>query len=296
MKGYILLLLLFLCVKNGFSQTKADFSDLKPLSHEEFKELGKRDLNRVNKRPYIVKYKHASGGELFYFGSSHTYDPKDKILEKIDSAWLSFKPEVVLWEGGNPDRNSNLPENINEAIIQKGEPGFVRFLANKRGIKDYTLEPSSITVIKELQRGFNDKEILVQVILTQVEQQIRKGASETALDSLVFTYLQRSKIFNFTDVPTDLSSFQKAVDEILPSLNNWKKVKLDMIAPKSLKDSNINVLQKIAATSNEIRDKHMIKLLVTEVKNGKRVFAVVGASHVVIQEPALCQFFGVKYR
>ena len=39
--------------------------------------------------------------------------------------------------------------------------------------------------------------------------------------------------------------------------------------------------------SGEFRDQHMVKLLIDEVKKGKRVFAVVGGSHVVMQESAL---------
>ncbi len=38
---------------------------------------------------------------------------------------------------------------------------------------------------------------------------------------------------------------------------------------------------------NSIRDRHMISTIVGQVKAGKRVFAVVGFSHVVIQESVL---------
>jgi pheromone shutdown protein TraB len=44
---------------------------------------------------------------------------------------------------------------------------------------------------------------------------------------------------------------------------------------------------QIARLSSEFRDLHMVKLLIDEVKQGKRVFAVVGGSHVVMQERAL---------
>lgn len=296
MKKLLITLSILACAKIGYSQNSDDLKNLKPLTHEEFGQLGAKDLKRVNKRPYIVSYKHASGGELFYFGSSHIYDPKSKMLKTIDSAWLAFKPDIVLWEGGEPGRISNLPNNIDDAVKQKGEPGFVRFLAKERNVQDLTLEPSVLTIIKELQKKFSDEEILVHGILTQIEQAKRKGTPNAKLDSLVINYLKRSQAFNFKNIPTNLDEFQTAVTKILPRLENWKEITLDMVAPKSLNNPKINTLQKIATVSSEVRDRHMLTLLLTEVKKGRKVFAVVGASHIIIQEPALCQFFGVPYK
>lgn len=296
MKPYVILLLYLISTKVAFSQENNKLSTLKPLSHDEFKELGERDLERVNKRPYIVSYKHFSGGELLYFGSSHTYDPNDKMLKMIDSAWLSFKPDIVFWEGGNPGRVSALPSSLDEAVTKKGEPGFVRFLAKKRGVQDLTLEPSTLQIIKELQKSFSDEEIVVQVILTQVEQEKRKGTAHKTLDSLVTTYLRLSRGFNFKEIPTDLDDFQRAVTSVLPDLKDWKNITLDMVAPKSINDINTNKLQKMATISSEVRDRHMITVLLGEVQKGRKVYAVVGASHVIVQEPALCQFFGIKYQ
>ena len=46
-------------------------------------------------------------------------------------------------------------------------------------------------------------------------------------------------------------------------------------------------LNEVSRVSNRFRDEYMVNLLVNELKQGKRVFAVVGGSHVVMQERAL---------
>ena len=40
-------------------------------------------------------------------------------------------------------------------------------------------------------------------------------------------------------------------------------------------------------SSRQVRGRHMVRTLVEQVNSGERVFAVVGASHVIRQEPVL---------
>ena len=42
----------------------------------------------------------------------------------------------------------------------------------------------------------------------------------------------------------------------------------------------------------QITDKHIFHVLTQRAKRGDRVFAVIGASHVVVQEPAFVMEFG----
>ena len=48
-----------------------------------------------------------------------------------------------------------------------------------------------------------------------------------------------------------------------------------------------NVLNEIACRSGEVRDAHVANLPVFKVLAGKKVFTVMGASHVVMPESAL---------
>jgi hypothetical protein len=46
-------------------------------------------------------------------------------------------------------------------------------------------------------------------------------------------------------------------------------------------------LNDISRASNAYRDEFIVRLLVQHVADGRRVFAVVGGSHVIMQEAAL---------
>lgn len=293
---YLILLLIFLTIqKNIYSQKNIDLSALRILSHAEFKSLGESDLKRVNKRPYVLKFKHSSGGELLYFGSQHIYEPNHQMLNEIESKLSTFKPDLVYWEGGNPERKSGLPKDINEAVKDKGEAGFVRLLANKRNIEDRTLEPSPLIVIEALRKTFSDTEILLHGILSQTEQARRKGKSNAELDSIVIMGIKKTNVYGFKFTPQNMFEFETAIGKILPELKDWHDLSLDMVSPKSVNDPKTNIIQKIGTISNTLRDRHMLNILLSEVGKGRKVFAVVGASHVIMQEPGLCQFFGRKY-
>jgi hypothetical protein len=47
------------------------------------------------------------------------------------------------------------------------------------------------------------------------------------------------------------------------------------------------VLNEIARREGDLRNCHMVPLLIETARAGKRVFVVVGGTHVVLQEPAL---------
>jgi hypothetical protein len=66
---------------------------------------------------------------------------------------------------------------------------------------------------------------------------------------------------------------------------NWRKADESAFSPYP----KGTPLQQIAAAANEVRDAHLVMSLVTELRKGKRVFAVAGMSHVIRYEQVLSQ-------
>ena len=279
-----------------YAQDSMVVNNLRILTHEEFKSLGETNLTKVNKRPVIMKFHHKSGGKLFYYGSSHTYNPNDPMLKDIEKQFTGFRPDIVFWEGGNPNKKNELPKLLETIVREKGEAGFVRYLARENAIPDKTLEPSPFAVIAELRKKFTDSEIFIHGILTQTEQAKRMGKSDVELDSIVVVGIKKAKLAGFKEIPEDIIQFSVEVHKLITQVENWHQVVLDMVAPKSLEDSLATRLQRMSTESSVIRDRHMLTMLLTEVAKGKRVFAVVGASHVIMQEPGLCEFFNKRYK
>jgi len=291
--------ILLCCVCGVFvarSQDTAGIGNLRILSHEEFRDMGITNPKKVDRRPIILKFRHTSGGELLYYGSSHTFEPSSKIIKNIISHWYDFEPEIAFWEGGNPDKQNILSGSFDQIIREKGEAGLVQYLANKNNVENKTLEPSAWVIISNLRDKFSDPEILINGILTQTEQARRTGKSVTQLDSIVSIGMKKAHSAGFENIPSNIAEFSSLVSKLLPGVNNWHEVTLNMVSPKPLNDPNTTFLQKISTESSAIRDRHMLTVLLNEVKKGRKVFVVVGASHVIMQEPGLAEFFKKTYK
>lgn len=253
---------------------------------EKFTEVAQANLERANKRPLIFHFKHKNGGELYYFGSSHFYDPQNPLAKMIDSIWKAYKPDIVFWEGGIPGRPGVLPESKEACIEQKGEPGLVRYLARENNIPDNTLEPPPFFDRNQ----YTDEQIVVSIVLSQAEQFNRKNL--VLPDSLVAKLLDQINSRGLTNGPRTIADLTKAIRKHFPRLTNWKNVTGDFVGPKCKGSPNSHFINHMGCEGNTRRDRHMVKVLLEEVVKGKKVFAVVGASHLLSQEPAFIAFFG----
>src|SRR5690606_11648823 len=151
-----------------------------------------------------------------------------------------------------------------------------------------TIEPSPFLIITELRKKYSDTEIFIHGVLTQTEQAKRKGKTNMELDTMVIKAIEKAKKVGFELEMDNLHTFSETVNSLI-SAGDWHDIELDIIAPKTSTFLNRNIIQEIAVESSAIRDRYMINLILEEVGKGKKVFAVVGASHVIMQEPGICQ-------
>lgn len=71
-------------------------------------------------------------------------------------------------------------------------------------------------------------------------------------------------------------------------LPNWREKFPDESDWRTLPDTErVVLLVEVGNVSRQVRGQHMVRTLVELVNRGERVFAVVGASHVILQEPVL---------
>jgi hypothetical protein len=83
--------------------------------------------------------------------------------------------------------------------------------------------------------------------------------------------------------PTSIRHFEASVSHMFPDLENWRLV------PQSYFYSSdpSHWLSRMFRMVNDIRNQSMVKRIMKEIRRGRRVFAVAGRSHVVMQEPVL---------
>ena len=95
-------------------------------------------------------------------------------------------------------------------------------------------------------------------------------------------YLSRIEKLEGVD-PSSVSEIEGTVPRLIPDLKDWTRVPPEWFVPFR----NDSYTNRIARRLSEIRNRHMVELLVAAVKGKQRVFAVVGLGHVVMQERAL---------
>lgn len=229
--------------------------------------------------PYIVEIQFGEGA-LLYFGAEHTNDPKHPQIAQIEEIWKKFRPTVAYNEGGNPP----VLKSVEEAVSRIGESALVRYLAARDKVPVFSLEPSQADEVAMLLKTYTPEQVKVFYALRQVPQYRNSKRDETIETHLNFVLGKwLASVPGLEGAPNSVDELEKSCLWLSPKLQDWREVPQSWFDPtKSEAYTN-----QISRLSGEFRDRHMIKLLIDEVRQGKRVFAVVGGSHVVMQERVL---------
>jgi hypothetical protein len=242
-----------------------------------YKEYGKIE----HKRPYVLKFKKGNG-ELLYFGIGHVYKLDDPQIAELEKRFLEFRPTLVLNESGTPPAL----ETAREAIEKYGEPGLMSFLAKKHNIPIKSLDAPRLDEIKYIlgTGRWTLEQVMLFYILRRVPENNKKVNPQSP-DAMVEEMLKTVvKTPGFENLPKTLTEFEASVKKHLPAIADWRKIDRKIFDPNP--DLGL-FTNDIADASVNFRGRFMVKLLTAEVEKGERVFAVVGASHVVKQENAL---------
>ena len=238
-----------------------------------------------HERPYILRFTQAKGA-LLYFGIGHVYDPKDKQIAMLEKEFAEFRPTLVLNEGGTPP----VAETAEQAVEKYGEPGLMSFLAKKHNIPIKSLDPPQMEEIKYIlgTKRWTLEQVFLFYVLRRIPQNAQRVTRQSA-DAMVQEAMDRSaKLPGFESLPKTIAEFDALAKKHFPDVKDWRAIKQKVFDPNPDLGWFTN---NIADASVQYRGKFMVKTIAAEVAKGERVFAVVGASHVVKQEKALNKIF-----
>jgi len=256
----------------AFSVAKAQEKDASIMTFDEYAKVS-------HGYPYIVELKIGKGA-LLYFGARHIYDPKNAQVAQIEKLWNEFRPTVAYHES----TGTSLSKTVDEAVSKSGESGLVRFLAAQGKVPVFSLEPNRNDEVAMMLKTYTPEQIKLFFVLRQVPQ-FRERKTDETLETFMTTFLSNvSRIAGLESAPPNtIAELDKSALWLSPQLKDWRT------ADRSWSDpvASQAYTNQIARLSSEFRDLHMVKLLIDKVKQGERVFAVVGGSHVVMQERAL---------
>jgi hypothetical protein len=222
--------------------------------------------------PYVVRFDRGPA-QILYIGARHTSDAADSQLAEIERLWGDFQPTVALCEGrARMFRFASRPAT---GTLRESE--LVRILAQRDGVPLYSLEPTYEAEVKGLLDHFEPR--LVATYLT-----LRVFTAEAQGYDCDRDALARHLLRKRTDIDGLRGSLSSVQDldaywrERFPAVPDWRTL---------LNTESVPLLVEVGDASREIRGEHMVRALADLAARGKRVLAVVGASHVIRQEPAL---------
>jgi len=230
-------------------------------------------------QPYVL---HLGGdsGAVVYFGARHTTRPADPQIDSIETLWAHFRPTVALVETRRGWRGS-----LNGNVKQFGESSAGVAFARRDGIPVYTLDAPLETEIATLLGEWSRVRVTMFYVLRSYTARSPASRSDGQASELL---RERGRWPGLGGVLTTVSGMDSAWAREFPGEAGWRELPWQATWPNRT-DSWLNAL---AAHANRFRDQRMIALITTLVGRGERVFAIVGSSHVVMQERELREALG----
>lgn len=224
------------------------------------------------KFPYVLALA-GEKGSLEYIGAKHTSDATDSQLDEIERRWGEFYPTIALCEGrSRMYRFSSRPKTGHLS-----ESELVRILANQNRIPLYTLEPEYEAEVEGLLEKFEARLVATYVTLRVYSSEARNAQGDR--DRLALSLMRkRTNVKGLRNTFSNLDELDAYWAEKFSDQPDWR----------TLSDTEqTSLLVEVGNVSRQVRGEHMVRTIVELVGKGERVLAVVGASHVIRQEPAL---------
>jgi hypothetical protein len=235
-------------------------------------------VRQPRNNPYVLEMDYREGS-LLYYGAFHKVDPSHPQFEDIEQKWENFNPTLVYCEGNIWP----LEETRRTAIEKYGEQGLITYLAARDGIQIECIDPSLQSQAIYLKKYFPTHLIIIYYVLRQaaVDRMMKKDFSASRCFKRYHRKL--SHIYGQNSSPTSVRAFGSLVSSLFPNLVEWRDIPYSYFRNPESGGFLTVIHQKL----NKYRDRTMIKKVASALKKGKRVFAIVGRSHVVIQEAIL---------
>lgn len=234
--------------------------------------------------PYILEFSVGDGALLLY-GVRHTFDSHDPQIADIKSEWERFSPTIAYNEGGNPPAEAS----IKDAVERWGEGGLVRLLSAANHVPVATFEPLRTAETDALLRKYSPEQVKVFLALRTFIT-FRKSKSERSATEFMNDVLGDKAGLKVR--PNNVHELGSSYAKLFPGHIDWREVQDSWFDPAE----SFQYTNEAQNVSGYFRDQHIFGVIVDRARRGDRVFAVIGASHVLVQEPALVAALGEPAR
>jgi hypothetical protein len=229
--------------------------------------------------PYVLRVQQAHGA-LLYVGVRHTRDPDDPQVRRLRDLWEEFHPTVALAE----PRLGLFIGGLAPGVRQFGEAGAVFALARRDGVAIHTLEAPIEVELRAVLARWPAPQVAAYYVL---RASLERGGPQAVQDEAAHLVTKRTR-WPGLQGSLDYARLDSLMRAEFPDVEDWRTLPASVTWP----GRSETFLNRVSTTVNGFRDEHMVSTLATLLGRGERVFAVVGGTHVVMQEPALRSLFG----
>ena len=253
-----------------------------------------------SEEPYIFEVK-IGDCLVTYVGVGHSNDPESGMYEKIDELFKEKQPDLVLVEGlDNFEQRKEVlykqleGRNKKEIIQLAGEPRYVLSRAVEFGINADSPEPKfSEEIMHLLEKGFSREAVFVFDMTRMLEQYHRKVLQGGSQDDIEDYFDRNVKTFamdaGWEDFDWSFENYKKLYSELLGKKFDEANQEIlhDFVDPVPWKGKDLAITNRVADESSLYRDAHIVKEIAEKAKTYQRILMVFGATHAIMQEPAL---------
>lgn len=227
--------------------------------------------------------------QLKYFGTYHSFNPEDSIFIMIKREFESFHPDFVLHEGGD---NWPMYSTLDSTVRVSGDPGCIRFLAQKADIPFQSLEPKEREEYNHLLQMFEKEKVVLMYFCRQIHQQQLRAQNRLVTDEQlaqnIHNFLSGLKYngISLNDQELQFDYWKKYYHAFFGEELDWRQFNPANYYP-NVYDTKINEINR---ASGNFRNHHMVNTIFEVLQQYDKVMVLVGGSHLVIQRDLL------KYR
>lgn len=253
--------------------------------------------NIKHDKPYIFEITSKDNSKsILFFGAKHIADPYDSMFAQLKTSFENYKPDLVMVEAApgpkgltREEFNAGIVSQTNgEVIKRRGEPGFTIKMAVENNVEWFCPEPDRNDEFQYLLvEGYSQKEIQAWALFRNIPV-FNKRRGERTFDEFArssITHFLEKTGWSLTNSIEDIINIGKGM------IGEDIDVKNDMEIHKYINPGESNKMQKLSKLSWAYRDRTILENIIAKLDDYNRIFIVYGASHSVIQEPALRYLF-----
>jgi len=231
--------------------------------------------------------------KLTYFGTYHTGDPADPVLDEIAATFKKENPQMVYAEGiesANENKEGwreRLKQMSLEECRAEGETLYTLKLAVDAGADFESPEPAFAAEVQALlDKGFSKKDIFNFYVFRNIFQYQRNHAERERAECEKIVKQEAQRLVHRAG--WDAAELDSFGTEILESLHlEDAQFYSDKVDPIPWEGMPQVVTNEISRTSSAFRDQYIFERIAEGLKKYDRLFVVYGSAHAVKQEMPL---------